>query len=74
LRSIVDEVASDPITTEAECLDEILEAFRDIADQNDIQHAVERLARVQEWIFREAEAVEIDPARPKPTPRLMRQG
>lgn len=45
----------------AECLEELLEAFVDIADRDDIHQAAERLVRVQDWIRREAEAAAADP-------------
>jgi hypothetical protein len=44
-----------------ECLDQLLEAFADIAERDDIHQAAERLARVQEWIRAEAEAAAADP-------------
>ncbi|MGH7094604.1 MAG: hypothetical protein ACREFB_13855 [Stellaceae bacterium] len=49
------------IATEAECLEQILEAFRDVADRDDIHQAADRLARVQEWIRRAAELAAADP-------------
>ncbi|HTZ36734.1 MAG TPA: hypothetical protein VMB84_11955 [Stellaceae bacterium] len=45
----------------ADCLEQLLEAFVDIADRDDIHQAAERLARVQEWIRREAERAAADP-------------
>lgn len=45
----------------AECLEQLLEAFLDIIDRDDIHQAARRLARVQEWIRREAEAAADDP-------------
>jgi hypothetical protein len=50
-----------PIAEEAECLEEILEAFRDIADRDDIHQAAARLERVQAWIRRTAELAAADP-------------
>jgi hypothetical protein len=49
------------VGTEAECLEQILEAFRDIADRDDIHQAAARLSRVQEWIRRVAEMAAADP-------------
>lgn len=49
------------IASEAECLEQILEAFRDIADRDDIHQAADRLARAQEWIRRAAELAAADP-------------
>lgn len=45
----------------AECLEQLLEAFVDIADRDDIHRAAERLALVQAWIEREAAAAAADP-------------
>lgn len=53
--------AQRPIAEEAECLEEILEAFRDIADRDDIHQAAARLERVQAWIRRAAELAAADP-------------
>lgn len=50
-----------PIVEEAECLEQILEAFRDIADRDDIHQAAERLLLAQEWIRREAKRAAADP-------------
>jgi hypothetical protein len=44
-----------------DCLEQLLEAFADIAERDDIHRAAERLAKVQEWIRREAEAAAADP-------------
>jgi ABC-type phosphate/phosphonate transport system substrate-binding protein len=44
-----------------ECLEQLLEAFADIADRDDIHQAAERLAWVQEWIKREADRAAADP-------------
>jgi hypothetical protein len=49
------------VTARDQCLEQLLEAFADIADRDDIHQAAERLARVQEWITREAEAAASDP-------------
>ena len=50
-----------PIVEEAECLEQILEAFRDIADRDDIHQAAARLERVQAWIRGAAELAAADP-------------
>jgi hypothetical protein len=50
-----------PIVGEDECLEQILEAFRDIADRDDIHQAAARLERVQAWIRRAAELAAADP-------------
>jgi hypothetical protein len=50
-----------PIAGEAECLEQILEAFRDIADRDDIHQAGARLALVQDWIRRETRRAAADP-------------
>jgi hypothetical protein len=50
-----------PIVEESECLEQILEAFRDIADRDDIHQAAARLERVQAWIRRAAELAAADP-------------
>ena len=50
-----------PAFGRTECLEQLLEAFADIADRDDIHQAAERLARIQEWITREAEAAAADP-------------
>lgn len=49
------------VFSRAECLEQLLEAFVDIADRDDIHQAADRLARVQDWIKREAEAAAADP-------------
>ena len=49
------------VIARGECLDQLLEAFIDIAERDDIHQAAERLARVQEWITREAEQAAADP-------------
>jgi hypothetical protein len=53
--------ASASVIARSECLEQLLEAFIDIADRDDIHQAAERLARVQEWIIREAEQAAADP-------------
>ncbi|HEX3881890.1 MAG TPA: hypothetical protein VHW66_04475 [Stellaceae bacterium] len=49
------------VGSEAECLEQILEAFRDIAERDDIHQAADRLTRVQDWIRRAAEMAAADP-------------
>jgi hypothetical protein len=44
-----------------ECLEQILRAFDDIVDRDDIHKASERLALVQAWIEHEAERAAADP-------------
>ena len=46
------------VSNHAECLSQLLEAFRDIADRDDIHQAAERLRLVQEWICRDAAAAD----------------
>jgi hypothetical protein len=43
-----------------ECIEQLLDAIADI-DRDDIHQAAERLARVQDWIMREAERAAADP-------------
>ena len=52
--------AGNPINDTGDCLEQLLEAFADIADRDDIARAAERLAGVQEWIRREAELSGLD--------------
>jgi hypothetical protein len=54
-------MVTDPPLDRAECLEQLLEAFADIADRDDIHQAAERLAKVQEWIKRETAAAAADP-------------
>jgi hypothetical protein len=54
-------VVAAPVTARDECLEQLLEAFADIADRDDIHQAAERLSRVQDWIRREAERAAADP-------------
>jgi hypothetical protein len=54
-------VVAAPVTARGECLEQLLEAFADIADRDDIHQAAERLSRVQDWIRREAERAAADP-------------
>jgi hypothetical protein len=49
------------IESRAECLIQLLAAYRDIADFDDIHQAMERLTTVQDWIRREARAAASDP-------------
>ena len=49
------------LDTRLESLEQILRAFRDIADRDDIHQAADRLASVQEWIQNEAERAAADP-------------
>ncbi len=60
-RGCQDGTAPAVVATEAECLEQILEAFRDIADRDDIHQAADRLALVQDWIRRAAERAAADP-------------
>jgi hypothetical protein len=57
--------AADPTShcylVRADCLEQLLLAFRDIADHDDIHQAAGRLALVQEWIRGEAERAARDP-------------
>jgi hypothetical protein len=54
-------VARNPLCTRIECLEEILQAFHDIADRDDIHQAADRLALVREWIRNEADRAAADP-------------
>jgi hypothetical protein len=47
-------------STRTECLEQILRAFFDIADRDDIHQAAERLILVQRWIRNEAERTAAD--------------
>ena len=49
-----------PLRTRIECLEQILRAFNDIADRDDIHQASNRLALVQQWIEHEAERAAAD--------------
>jgi hypothetical protein len=55
------EVLQAPLRTRIDCLEQILRAFHDIADRDDIHQAAERLALVREWIRNEAERAAVDP-------------
>jgi hypothetical protein len=45
----------------AECLEQLLLAFADIADRDDIHQAAARLEAVQAWIRQEAQYAAYDP-------------
>lgn len=63
-RPVIGDCALDtvsPMSTRAECLEQILRAFFDIADRDDIHQAAERLALVQQWIENETEHAAADP-------------
>jgi hypothetical protein len=49
------------LRTRIDCLEQILHAFQDIADRDDIHQAAHRLARVLEWIQNEASRAAADP-------------
>jgi hypothetical protein len=51
----------DRLAGRAECLEQLLLAFRDIADRDDIHQAAARLALVQQWIGAERERAAADP-------------
>lgn len=51
----------DVIATRQACLEQILAAFADIADRDDIHQAAARLSLAQEWIAREAACAAADP-------------
>lgn len=55
------EASKERLGTRLECLEQILRAFRDIADRDDIHQAADRLASVQEWIRNEAQRAAADP-------------
>jgi hypothetical protein len=50
------------------CLEQLLLAFDDIADRDDIHQAAQRLALVQAWIRDEAERAAADPIFLEPQP------
>jgi hypothetical protein len=50
-----------PVVNRTECLLQLLAAFSDIADRDDIHQAAERLVLIQEWIKREAVLAAHDP-------------
>ena len=45
----------------AECLEQLLLAFRDIVDRDDIHQAAARLGLVQQWIHAEGNRAAADP-------------
>jgi hypothetical protein len=47
--------------TRNECLGELLQAFYDLVDRDDIHEAARRLALVQQWIRDEARRAAADP-------------
>jgi hypothetical protein len=51
----------DVITTREACLEQLLAAFVDISDRDDIHQAAARLSLVQDWIGREAALAAADP-------------
>jgi hypothetical protein len=53
--------AAAPLVAREACLEQLLEAFQDLADRDDIHQAARRLALVQQWIRREAESAAADP-------------
>ena len=50
-----------PLRTRIDCLEQILRAFCDIADLDDIHQAADRLTLVQDWIHNEAQRAAADP-------------
>ena len=56
-----EEASRTPLQTRIECLEQILRAFHDIADRDDIHQAADRLVLVREWILNEAERAAADP-------------
>ena len=44
-----------------DCLEQLLQAFQDLADRDDIHQAASRLKLVQQWIRDEAQTAEADP-------------
>jgi hypothetical protein len=50
-----------PLASRADCLEQLLGAFNDIADLDDIHQAAQRLALVQEWLRREVACAAADP-------------
>jgi len=53
--------AEPAIASRNDCLEQILEAFCDIADRDDIHQAAARLRLVQDWIKLEAARAAADP-------------
>jgi hypothetical protein len=56
-----DAAAPRSLASSFDCLEQLLEAFRDIADRDDIHQAAARLELVQEWIRDEARRAAADP-------------
>jgi len=56
-----DAVVPRSLATCFDCLEQLLEAFRDLADRDDIHQAAARLALVQEWIRNEAKRAAANP-------------
>jgi hypothetical protein len=54
------EIEAAAIMGRMDCIEQLLAAFRDIADRDDIRRAAERLVLVQEWVRREAERAAAD--------------
>jgi hypothetical protein len=61
LDSCVGNVLRSTLRTRIDCLEQILQAFQDIADRDDIHQAAHRLVVVQEWIQNEARCAAADP-------------
>lgn len=60
--ALPDRGGSEPaIADRSDCLEQILEAFCDIADRDDIHQAAARLRVVQDWIKLEAARAAADP-------------
>lgn len=58
---VLDRVLPGPAASRAACLSQLLLAFCDIADRDDIHQAAQRLEFVQQWIRDEAERAASDP-------------
>jgi len=56
-----DRIGEPAIVSRCDCLEQILEAFCDLADRDDIHQAAARLDLVQAWIKREAARAAADP-------------
>jgi hypothetical protein len=54
-------ISPDRTPVQADCLEQLLEAFCDIIDRDDIHQAARRLVRVLEWIRDETKAAADDP-------------
>jgi hypothetical protein len=57
----VAETTAPAATDKAQCLEQLLRAFLDIADRDDIHQAAERLELVRQWIDAERERAAADP-------------